>query len=1107
MSDEMDEIWALYLDDGTQSLDQMEAALLALQDGDAATAGEHVSALFRAVHTFKGNSRVLGLAVVESRAHYSEDLIGLVRDDGVPLDEEIIDILLLASDVLRDMLEQTSASRSDVDPASSEDLMQQLKSKIARCKGEDEPMGDEPAAEAPAAEAPAEEAVAEEAPAEEPVAEPKETAAPVSKMPDISDAMASLGDVDSNFGDDDFFEDEAAQTDDLNDTVADVPDVSDPVVAEDPAPETVAEAPVVEPAAEEPAAAAPAPAAPSTPKRLIDDPTYKDIFRGMAEGALTKFRQYMGDYAGDVSGTYALAKRQADDLHHAAGQMGLNNWCDVLKLFMDQPEADADTGVEQIAALVLKIEELTAFDLSDEPQPVAAPAEGEETFFDRLKDVLHKLAKVALDWTTGDAPEVGSYSEEVKFVVGLADERGLVRVADAAKRLTEVNSAKAFRSAELRLYEELAAVERVLTEEAAASSVSPSELLRHWCAEHAFDTLSAVDHALDGIKKGENVDEQYSAFARQMRLVFHACEYHKLGTAGQLAMSLIDLFGRVQTSGIGLDGILMHIARGFIDTIELVFDALEQGEIPDTQNLDILFEQASTAAFSQEGVLTATAIERRLQLPDEFHRVLSPDSVRAASKAIEAGHHFYVIRTDINNDETLAERFLEWISGDNVESITNVTVFRDAETLFDFLVSTPMDNASVITALTEMDPSGKYLELLHTLEDQQRGEDGGADRPASKDGDQPIGQGPGLSSEMLEAISEVAASQAMVNHMLSDLAETGLAESIEVALRVADQNPAQSRDMVRKIVGDFSARLQETVQVESQLVGQLAHLQEQTVAIRSRPLELLIRPLEALVETLSRRNRGQASMTSSGGEMSIDVTLMEHLRKMLRTMLTDRLSAGDDVAPNAIHMAFQRDDERVLVTIDDDGKSSDTTNLEAELAPMLKATSAELRKIVLPGNKGLRFHISMPLSMVVLEGMVVGVGGIRYVIPVDTIQTIIQPQPKALRPISAANGRVMLRMEDGSMVSVHHLNDSSVRALKEEDENGQRRVFVVLGVGERRLAIPVDDLLGQQLVLLRPLRGVLRQMRNLNGIALLAGGEVGMVLSTNSLLSDASEAA
>ena len=103
MSDEMDEIWALYADDGAQALDAMETALMALGDGSGADQDAHVSALFRAVHTFKGNSRVLGLAVVESRAHHSEDLIGLVRDQGVPWDAEIKEILLLAADTLRVM--------------------------------------------------------------------------------------------------------------------------------------------------------------------------------------------------------------------------------------------------------------------------------------------------------------------------------------------------------------------------------------------------------------------------------------------------------------------------------------------------------------------------------------------------------------------------------------------------------------------------------------------------------------------------------------------------------------------------------------------------------------------------------------------------------------------------------------------------------------------------------------------------------------------------------------------------------------------------------------------------------------------------------------------
>jgi two-component system chemotaxis sensor kinase CheA len=49
------------------------------------------------------------------------------------------------------------------------------------------------------------------------------------------------------------------------------------------------------------------------------------------------------------------------------------------------------------------------------------------------------------------------------------------------------------------------------------------------------------------------------------------------------------------------------------------------------------------------------------------------------------------------------------------------------------------------------------------------------------------------------------------------------------------------------------------------------------------------------------------------------------------------------------------------------------------------------------------------------------------------------------------------------------------------------------------VAIPVDELVGQQLVLLRPLRGMMSKLRNVTGVALLAGGEVGMVLSPAAL--------
>ena len=59
----------------------------------------------------------------------------------------------------------------------------------------------------------------------------------------------------------------------------------------------------------------------------------------------------------------------------------------------------------------------------------------------------------------------------------------------------------------------------------------------------------------------------------------------------------------------------------------------------------------------------------------------------------------------------------------------------------------------------------------------------------------------------------------------------------------------------------------------------------------------------------------------------------------------------------------------------------------------------------------------------------------------------------------------------------------------------------LLGTNGQSIAIPVDELVGQQLILLRPLRGVMARLPNLTGTALLAGGEVGMVLSASSLLS------
>ena len=132
MAGELDEIWELYADDGAQSLDLVELSLQNLKEAPA-DAG-HIAALFRAIHTFKGNARVLGLASIEHCAHAAEDLIGLVRDENVPFDSHLLALVLEISDVLREMMNESLARRADPAPEGSKALVDRIHATIEQCR-------------------------------------------------------------------------------------------------------------------------------------------------------------------------------------------------------------------------------------------------------------------------------------------------------------------------------------------------------------------------------------------------------------------------------------------------------------------------------------------------------------------------------------------------------------------------------------------------------------------------------------------------------------------------------------------------------------------------------------------------------------------------------------------------------------------------------------------------------------------------------------------------------------------------------------------------------------------------------------------------------------
>ncbi len=1084
MSDEMDEIWELYADDGAQALDAMEMALEALQAGDGDQA-EHIGALFRAVHTFKGNSRVLGLSTVESRAHLSEDLIGLVRDEGAELTEEIIDVLIESGDILRGMLDETAVSRADVAPEPSEHLMDRLRAVIAVCKGEEPPAA--AASDAPAGEK-AEETpkpVAEaddesEAEAEAPAAAPAANDAMFAAMASLDDLPEPSGDRD----DDDFFDDDHGDRSEE--------ELAEPEPAPEPEPEP-------EPAPEPEKTEAPAEDAGSAGSgltRLLDDPVYLKIFTDMVVSTIDDLSLIRDVADGEELPEGAFPK--ASSLCYACEQLDLTEWVETLQAF----EAKKSEGgtLADLSGLIESLQKLKAADLGgDEPEPEAeaadaAPAGSNDTLvslINDLQEVFEELNQLTARMEAGQTVEAQEFNDLSDKAVKVVTPYEFIRVTEAAMNFADAHKLKDFRSVELKFYEELASVESVLDKGGLPDDLMlPSQRLKNWCSEHIFDTLRDLRIGLDSGHKGSG-STWFPEFEQLMRRAFNACAYYEIETASQLTMALVDLFARTRVSSQSPDVILIQMARGFVDTMELVFDALTQGDTPDIAKIEALFEEAANVSFLASGVVTARSIEQKLGLPKEFHRVLSPESVKSAQSCIENGLHFFILTCDLNEDDKLAENFLDWISSGKAKMITNVTVFVDDKTIFDFLIAAPMTEDIVAEAVSHLDPSGKKLTLKMALElVEEETPVAAAETAASAEDAQIFASGAMTENlKLLEAVGEISAAQSMIGAMLHKASTRDLLYEVQTKMAEAGlpELPLRARGVLRGVFEEYLTEIQAINEAEAQLSSQLSQLQEESVSMRSRPAEVILRPMQTFVSTEARKLGSSAQFSYVGGECSLDQLVLEEVRGLLKLAISDRLRAKEP--PSKFFLAIDREEDRVRVEITDNGK-------ECALSDDFKAASHELtrrkgvmRFVTLP-NGGVRLMLEVPLHTIVLEGMVVKIGDVRYVLPIESIQRIHQGSKTV--PIKAAGNRRMLVVDDNDYVPIRVLSSARTQV----HSNGQQ-LYVIVRNNASRMAIPVDELLGQQLVLLRPLRGVLSMVPDVTGVAILSGGEIGMVVSVS----------
>ena len=144
---------------------------------------------------------------------------------------------------------------------------------------------------------------------------------------------------------------------------------------------------------------------------------------------------------------------------------------------------------------------------------------------------------------------------------------------------------------------------------------------------------------------------------------------------------------------------------------------------------------------------------------------------------------------------------------------------------------------------------------------------------------------------------------------------------------------------------------------------------------------------------------------------------------------------------------------------------------------------------------GTTFTILLPLTLAIIDGLLVGVGGHRYIIPTLSIRKSFRPPPGAVTTVHGRGEVVSVRGRQTPLLRLGHYLGTPSRAVKPEDG-----IIVVVESGGSARGLLVDELMGKQEVVIKSLGRAFRRQNLLAGGAVLGDGWVGLILDVDTLV-------
>ncbi len=349
-----------------------------------------------------------------------------------------------------------------------------------------------------------------------------------------------------------------------------------------------------------------------------------------------------------------------------------------------------------------------------------------------------------------------------------------------------------------------------------------------------------------------------------------------------------------------------------------------------------------------------------------------------------------------------------------------------------------------------------------------------------------------------------------------------------------------------------SPRLLRNVSQATRITGEV---QKTAMAMRMLPVGQVFQRMNRLVRDLTRKSGKQAELEISGEETELDRTIVEELADPLMHMVRnsldhgiegpeERLAAGKPVKAKVVLRAYHQGGN-ILIEVGDDGRGLNREKIlkKAKEKKLIEhgdhmsdndvfalifepgfSTADQITDISGRGvgmdvvkrqiqklrgridiqsvrGQGTTFFLKLPLTLAIIDGLVIGVGEERYILPIYAVHESLRPSEEMVSTLPNGSEVALIR---GTLLPVVRLNRQF--GIEARSENLSESLFVICEGQGKRFCIVVDELIGKQEVVIKSLGKIFKNVPGIAGGAILGDGRVGLILDVEAIHGGAANA-